>query len=339
MLQIHWMLPHKPDPPSRKVEVDLSGILIRPEGLERSALENNTESANTVPAAWKHRAIGERQPRISSSGWVNILFAIGSCLIGFYFTVSIIDNFEHSHRTAHSPAEVAYRRPGTNATTSQGSRLAASRSTLTIQLDQTKINLSDQDIDDSNHTPTLSTPQPYRDNQRFALLPNTSGSGAFTNNPTSAHSSDAAPGRMSQEASSSAETENDNERVTPKQSRTRIITRHPRTSMHSSRIKISNGRQSFGSSLNNSRPTRTGLKSGDNNGQGRGALTQSPSGRSPMSTHATAPGIAAMQNDAPMNCMRMQNGMIAQPAAGIGLGGLNGAGLGGGGHGGANARR
>jgi len=56
-----------------------------------------------------------------------------------------------------------------------------------------------------------------------------------------------------------------------------------------------------------------------------------------MSMHATAPGIAAMQNGAPMNCMRMQNGMIAQPAAGIGLGGLSGAG--GGGHGGANARR
>jgi hypothetical protein len=46
-----------------------------------------------------------------------------------------------------------------------------------------------------------------------------------------------------------------------------------------------------------------------------------------------------MQSSAPMNCMRMQNGMIAPSAAGIGLGGLNGAGLGGGGHGGANARR
>jgi hypothetical protein len=109
--------------------------------------------------------------------------------------------------------------------------------------------------------------------------------------------------------------------------------------MLSSRIKISNGQQSFRSSLDKSRPTGTGLKFGDHNGQGRGALTQSPSGRSPMSMHAPARGIAAMQNDAPMNCMRMQNGMIAQPAAGIGLGGLNGAGLGGGGHGGVNARR
>jgi hypothetical protein len=328
VLQIHWMLPHKPDPPSRKVEVDVSGILIRPKGLDRSALENNTESANTVPAAWTQWAIGERQPRISSSGWVNVLFAIGSCLIGFYFTVSIIDSFEHSHRRAHPPAEVAYRRPGPNATTSQGFRLAASRSTLPIQLDQTKINLSARDIADSNHTPTLSTPQPYRDNQRFALSPNVSGSGAFTNNATSAQSSGAALGRMSQETSSSAETENDKERITPKQSRTPML---------SSRIKVSNGRQSFQLSPNNSRPTRTGLKSGDNNGQGRGVLTQSPSGRSPMSMHATARGIAAMQNNAPMNCMRMQNGMIAQPAAGIGLGGLNGAG--GGGHGGANARR
>ena len=316
MLQIHWMSPHKPDPPSRKVEVDLSGILIRPEGLERSALENNTGSANIVPATWKHWAIGERQPRISSSGWVNILFAIGSCLIGFYCTFSIIDSFEHSPRRAHPPAEVAYRRPEPKATTSQGFRLAASRSTLPIQLDQTKINLSDQDIADSNRNPTLATPQPFRDNQRFALLPNISGSGAFTNNPTSANSTGAAPGRMSQETSSSAETENDNEGVTPKQSRTRVITRHPRTSMLSSRIKISNDRQSF-----------------------RSSPKQSPSGRSPMSMYATARGIAAMQSSAPMNCMRMQNGMIAPPAAGIGLGGLNGAGLGGGSHGGANARR
>jgi hypothetical protein len=250
-----------------------------------------------------------------------------------------MDSFEHSHRRAHPPAEVAYLRPGPNATTSQGFRLAASRSTLAIQLDQTKINLSDHAIADSNHTPTLSTPQPFRDNQRFALLSNVSSPGAFTNNPTSAHSSGAALGRMSQEASSSAETENDNERVTPKQSRTRIIARHPRTSMLSSRMKISNGRQSFRSSLDNSRPTRTGLKFDDHSGQGRGALTQSPSARSPMSMHATARGVAVMQNDAPMNCMRMQNGMIAQPAAGIGLGGLNGAGLGGGGHVGANARR
>ena len=296
------MSPHKPDPPSRKVEVDLSGILIRPEGLERSAFENNTGSANIVPATWKHWAIGERQPRISSSG--------------FYCTFSIIDSFEHSHRRAHPPAEVAYRRPEPNATTSQRFRLAASRSTLPIQLDQTKISLSDQDIANSNHTPTPSTPQPFRDNQRFALLPNVSGPGAFTNNPISAQSSSTAPGRMSQETSSSAETANNHERVTPKQSLARIITTHPRTSMLSSRIKISNDRQSF-----------------------RSSPKQIPSGRSPMSMHATARGIAAMQSSAPMNCMRMQNGMIAQPAAGIGLGGLNGAGLGGGSHGGANARR
>jgi hypothetical protein len=333
------MSPHKPDPPSRKVEVDLSGILIRPEGLERGALENNTESANSVPVAWKHWAIGERQPRISSSGWVNILFAIGSCLVGFYCTVFMIDSFEHSHRRAHPPAEVAYRRPEPNATTSKGFRLDASRSAPAIQLDQTKINLSDHAIADSNQTPTLSTPQPFRDNQRFALSPNVSGDGAFTNDPTSARSSGAGPDRMSQETSSSAETKNDNERVTRKQSRTRSITRHPRASILSSRIKVSNCRQIFRSSLNNSQPTRTGLKSGDHNGQGRSALTQSPSGRSPMSMHATARGIATMQNDAPMNCMRMQNGMIAQPAAGAGLGGLSGAGLGGGGHVGANARR
>src|SRR5205807_1211447 len=106
------------------------------------------------------------------------------------------------------------------------------------------------------------------------------------------------------------------------------------TSMLSSRIKISNDRQSFRSPLNNSRPTRNGLKFGDHNGQGRSVLTQSPSGRSPMSMDATARGIAAMQSNAPVNCMRMQNGMIAPPAAGIGLGGLNGAGLGGGSHGG-----
>src|SRR5882762_4931871 len=162
------MSPHKPDPPFREVEVDLSQILIRPEGLERSALENNPESANTVPTAWTHWAIGERQPRISSSGWVNILFAIGSCSIGFYCTVSIIDSFEHSHRRAHPSAEIAYRRPEPDSTTPQSFRLAASRSRLeAIRLDQTRINLSDQDIADSNQAPTLSTPQSFRDNQRF----------------------------------------------------------------------------------------------------------------------------------------------------------------------------
>src|SRR5947207_10919798 len=140
------MSPHKPDPPFRKLEVDLSEILIRPEELERSALENNPKPANTIPTAWRHWAIGERQPHISSSGWVNILFAIGSCLIGFYCTISIIDSFEHSHRRAHSPAEIAYRRPELNSTTPQRFRLAASRSTRAIQLDQTRINLSDRDI-------------------------------------------------------------------------------------------------------------------------------------------------------------------------------------------------
>src|SRR5205814_7824316 len=123
-----------------------------------------------------------------------------------------------------------------------------------------------------NRNPTLATPQPFRDNQRFALLPNISGSGALTNR-TSANSTGAAPGRMSQETSSSAETENDNERVTPKQSRTRVITRHPRTSMLSSGIKISNDRRSF-----------------------RSSPKQSPSDRSPISMHATVGGIAARQS-------------------------------------------
>jgi hypothetical protein len=304
------MSPHKPDPTSRKVEVDLSEILIRPEGLERSALENNPESANTVPTAWTHWAIGQRQPRISSSGWVNILFAIGSCLIGFYCTVSIIDSFEHSRRMAHPPAEIAYRRLELNSTTPRDFRPTTLRSTLAIQLDQTKINLSDQDIADSNQSPTLSTPEPFRDNQRFASLLNSSGSGAFPNDTTPAHSSGLAPSGMSQEASSSAPAAKDNERVTPKQLRARIIPRHPPTSILSSRIKVSNGRQEFRSSV-----------------------------RSPMSMHATARGIAAMQNGASMNGMRMQHGMIAEPVVGIGLGGL-GAGLGGGGgHGGGNARR
>jgi hypothetical protein len=310
------MSPHRPDPPSRKVEVDLSEILIRPEGLERSALENNPESANTFSTAWTQWAIGHRQPRISSSGWVNILFAIGSCLIGFYCTVSIIDSFEHSRRMAHPPAEIAYRRLELNSTTPRDFRPTTLRSTLAIQLDQTKINLSDQDIADSNQTPKFSTPQSFRDNQRFASLPNSSASGAFTNNPVSAHSSGPAPSRMSQEASSSAPAAKDNERVTPKQLRVRIIPGHPPTSILSSRIKVSNGRQ--------------GLRS---------SLKQSSSVRSPMSMH-TARGIAAMQNGASMNGMRMQHGMIAEPAAGIGLGGLNGAGLGGGGgHRGGNARR
>ena len=80
------MSPHKQDPASWEIEIDLSQILIRPVEVERKKVE----SGDALPD-WTDSSLDVGNTGISSSGWANIGFVLGSCLIGVICALSIFD--------------------------------------------------------------------------------------------------------------------------------------------------------------------------------------------------------------------------------------------------------
>jgi hypothetical protein len=354
MLQNWLEVAHMPNPVCRKVEVDLSGILVRPQKLDLGvgdALEYG--GTFSKPTDW---AIDPTATRISPSGWININFFAVSCLIAFFCTVFIHENFEYSRRIAHLPSDAADLRPVFNSTTSRELDLEPSRLGTDVQLDQTKMNRIKENAAYSNQSPAVSTSLPHSEGQALALSRNTSGiaDGASGDNSSSARSDNAGPGIRSRTTSSNSESASSGERTTSDHSSVRQFSRNLRRSILSSRTRIStSSRQSARRSLVNrvanlgvgkstqqtTRQTVSGLKFGNHNGQSNASKTQAAADRTVMSMHSMQGGMGLGQSHGAMNPMRMESGMLAQPAMGAGLGGISGNGLGGGGNHGGNARR
>jgi hypothetical protein len=87
------------------------------------------------------------------------------------------------------------------------------------------------------------------------------------------------------------------------------------------------------------RPTVSGLKLNNQQSRTGSAHTQTAAAPNVMSMHSMGQGSVLTQSRGAMNPMRMESGMLAQPAIGAGLGGLSGNNLGGAGTHGGNARR
>ena len=346
------MSPHKPHPPSRKIEVDLSGILIRPERLP-TEVSHELESGTACirHADW---SIDPRDTGIGPSGWTNINFVAVSCLIALFCTVFIRDNFEYSRRAAHLPNDAADLRPGFNSTTAPGFDLEPSRLGADVQLDQTKMKRIKENAAYSNQSPAVSTFLPFSEDQALTLSRNTGiADRASGDNSNSARSGGSGPGIRSRTTSSNSESTSGRDQTASDRSSMRRLARHTRKSTISSQTKGSSNRQSFRRSLSQgvgnlgvgksahqaTRQSVNDLKSGNHNGQSSASKTQIAVDRTVMSMQSMKGGMDLGQSHGAMNPMRMESGMLAQPAVGAGLGGINGNGFGGAGNHGGNARR
>src|SRR6266404_4249518 len=355
MLQIGWMQPHEPNPTPRKIEVDLSAILIRPRKPESTEVGQRSES-ETIFHKPIDPSIDANDMRIGPFTWTNINFVVGSCLIALLCTVFFSDNFEYARRRAHLKDDVVYPRPELDSTRTGGLSLEPAQLVSDLQLDHAKIPGVNEKGADINPNPGLSTRQPTRELQTLASSPNLSriADSAPASNSSSASSDSGARNSVSQATSSTSMSSSRGGRSISGRSSTTKLTRHSGTSSVSSRTRsVRDGqslRRSFanraggrgpGKSLSQiTRQTISGVKL--NNHQSRiGAVqTQTAAARNIMSMHSTGQGSALTQSRGAMNPIRMESGMLAQPSIGAGLGGLSGNGLGGGaGNHGGNARR
>lgn len=345
MLRIDWMKPHESTPAPHKIEVDISGILVRPEKFTPPGLNPDREAGNTFPKQ-TDRSFDARESRIGPFEWTSINFVAISVLIAFFCTVFIRDTFEYSRRRAHLPADASDLKPEFSLTKSQGFSLEPSRLGATGQLDRLKTSWSEENAS-GNESPALSTVPQFRSDQTLAPSPNSTAlaNASSTDNSRSVSADSALPSRLSGTTSSNAEDASGGEQTSSKSSSMRTVIRHSRKSMTSSRTTISRHRQSIRHALannvrnigvHNSAPRATrenagGLSLNTHSRQGPAAKTQMAVTPSLMSMHSLGNGGALRQIHGAMNPMHMESGMLAQPAIGAGLGGVSSNGFGGGG--------
>jgi len=345
MLQIGRMSPHKPHSLSRKIEVDLSAILIRPETSRSTATTHPVEPENTFHKQ-NDRSVHSHDGRIGPSGWININFVVGSCLVALFCAIFVSDNFEFSRRKAHLKDDVVYARPELDSTAGSGFSLEPAQLVSGIQLDHPKVTGFNEKAADLNPSPVGSTLQPTHEFQNLGSSPNISrnADSSSASNSSSAGSDGVGRESVSRAASSKSTSASGSGRaVSVRSTMTRSI-RHSRSLINAqvSRHSLANrfGKTGVGRSMSQTtRPTISGLKF--NNQQSRPGAAQIQTAASPklMSMHSMGQGSVLTQGRGAMNPMRMESGMLAQPVIGAGLGGVSGNGLGGAGTHGGNARR
>jgi hypothetical protein len=111
MLQKWRMSPHKPDPNLRKVDVDLSAILIRSEELDRLGAKYEHEFVNIFPGAGKASPESGRLPSVTASEWASFTFAVGACLIGLVCALWTFDDLDQLTRLVYPAPDAIYVRP------------------------------------------------------------------------------------------------------------------------------------------------------------------------------------------------------------------------------------
>jgi len=337
------MKPHKTNPISRKIDVDISSILLGPGNIRTTELSDNPVSTSPKPAV---SFVGPAKSGIGPFGWININFVAVSGLIALFCAILIQDNFEYSRRSAHLPPDASDLKPEFNPASSQRFTLEPSRVVSAVQLDLARQN-AEESVTYSNQAPFLSSPSQFRADQALGSFANNSGLAdrALTSSSSAVSSESSGPARLSRTTSSSAENAGGAEQTSSSHSSMRKATRLPRRSMSSSRASTPSNQRTIRHSLANGlrgsaaaksglRATRENLTSmtiGNRHGRSITAKTQITTTGSLMSMHSLGAGVGIKQSHGAMNPMRMESGMLAQPGIGAGLGGVSGNGLGGGG--------
>lgn len=333
------MSPHKPDPIVRKVDVDLSAILIRSEELDRLGAKYEHELPDISSGAGRDSLESCRLASITSSEWASITFAIGACLIGIVCTLWTVDDWDQVTQLAYPAPDAIYVRPQLRAETS--ARVVSQRPPLParMQLTEPETSTFKETTDSLEQARPLWGFSPAIENNSSPLLSNNTSSASSPSTPGKS----TGPSRASMSGNDGSKMEGGNgaRRVTSKGSRVASLSRHTGRPTTSS-TKPSRARQRLGSrTISASRQSKISKSPRHTT---HASTRHATSARTAMSMHSERNGASMLQNRAGSSSMRMQHGMGGQSSAIGGLnGGLNGAGLGGGisgaRHGGANARR
>ena len=216
------MSPHKQDPTSWEIEIDLSKILIRRKEIERKEVESGNALLD-----WTDWSLDVGDTGISSFGLANISFVLGSCLIGLICALSIFD-------TPNIRGEGHIDRM----------RLSVRGRNLTRHDHNVSVwNLlpGPSQVAYSKRSPTLSTAVPFGEDQSPALSPSVGrvADRASTNASSPLRSDTGAPERG---VASSAENASRNEQTTSKRFSRRALTRSARKPIITSRADFSSWR-------------------------------------------------------------------------------------------------
>lgn len=335
MLQIQSMKPHKPHPISRKIDADISGIVLGPENVRTSEISKETVFARALS---KQTEPSPRLPgnRVGPFGWITLNFVAVCGLIAVFCTLLIRDSFEYSRRQAHLPPDAADLRPEFHSTILQGFSLEPSRLPAGLQLNHGQVRLPEDRQDR-----TFAVPRQVRTAQPLTSLPNNNtGLADRTSSSSKSVSSDtAAPASVSRATSSTSGSSSSGESSSSGRSTTGRAIRTSRASTISTRKAISSHRKSIyhagtaRSDLRSARQNPNGTAIGNWHAQTGLAQAKVATPGSVMSMHALGAGSAVRQIHGATNPMRMEGGLLAQPGIGAGLGGATCNGLGGGGGG------
>ena len=336
MLQNESMQPHKPAPNPRKIEVDLSEILIQPQAVERPDSGDQAPFQNPFPLPWKDPVLNAHFARVSSADWTNIIFAVGASLAAVICTLATFDDLENFRRL-HLASDEMYSRPIYFQPRFHGPRsrhFARTGSTFGVNARAKKAdNSASERTGSSNQILGLSKLLPAESFLNSSLLPNAGQisqqgpSGGPTTGPTTG------PSTGPMHSTGHGDVRGDM-KGSGKIKQTNRATQMPATSaLASPKMGTSSTRLAQGQGSK--------LKNGGGNGRPT-AANQISSGAKPLghSMHSVGNGGRTMQGMGTPNCMHMEHGLLGQAPAITALQGLNKAGLGGGGgHRGANARR
>jgi hypothetical protein len=221
------MSPHKQDPPSWEIEIDLSEILIRRDEVKTKKVESGNALLD-----WTDWSLDVGDTGISSSGWANISFVLGSCLIGFICALSIFDTSNirgegHVDRTTLSV---------------RGRNLIRHDHNVSVW----NLLPGPSQVAYSKQSPTLSTFTPFGEDRSPALSPSIGVADRESTNASSPLRSDiGAPELGSRTTASSAENVSRNEQTTSRHSSRRALTRSARKPIVTSRTNVSSSWRNF----------------------------------------------------------------------------------------------
>ncbi len=339
MLRFDSMTPHNPQPSPRKIDVDISEILVGPKKVWADATSQAAVLQRSDPNHGDH--VVERAINVGPFAWMNLNFVAVCSLIAVFSTIFIRDGFEYSRRNAHLPADVSDLKREFDATTLQTFGLEPSRIASTLQLDSRQATISQQPGFYPSQEPEFQMQRNFSSNQPFTSLPtNTTGFADRTSAATSSSrvSSESGPaGGVPRATRSGPGSSTSADSSGPIRSTKGRTIRQSRKLIMSARAAISSRRQSLRNSAaarsvlhlarQNQMSTKIGAGSGHSTLQSKSAVQGNL-----MSMHSLGAGAALKQSHGAINPMRMEGGLLAQPGVGAGLGGVTGNGLGGGGH-------
>jgi hypothetical protein len=327
------MTPQVANPNSRKIEVDLSAILV---GRKETGPIQMSQAPDCAVSTVSVRSVDRREMGIGSFGWTNINFVAVCVVVAMFCVLFIRDSFEYSRRPVHLAADASDFKPQFSSIMSPDFSSESSARDATIQSGGSKTSWLVEKSELSNRSEEWSSSPQFRQDPTLASAPNSNR--PVTESPSNFRSvssstdSQAGPSRTSASSTESFRSSSTEGRTTS----TRLSTQRL-TSVAGSRHNL---RRSLANAVRNpavhnsvphaARQNAVSLSTNAHIEQSRSAKTPIANGPGLMSMH-TLGSSGVGQIHGPVNSMRMEGGMLAQPGIGAGLGGISNNGLGGGG--------